>query len=127
MTQREGSQTIQYSFACSMQIWRRKAWEIPSHAVTSGRQRVDRQEAVLDEVLKFFLSCTISRRAGGQSISKVASIPLFPTPGLVQHEMGIIYVAAPCLSTLCLLDVTARDQISQAHNQILEVGMATKV
>ena len=57
----------------------------------------------------------------------VASIPLFTTPGLVQHEMGIIYVAAPCLSTLCLLDVTALDQISQAHNQILEVGMVAKV
>ena len=35
---------------------------------------------------------TISPRTGGQSISKVASIPLFKAPGLVQHEMGIIYV-----------------------------------
>ena len=53
---------------------------------------IDTQEAVPDEVLKLFLSCTISPRAGGQSISKVASLPLFMTPGLVQHEMGIIYV-----------------------------------
>jgi len=71
------------------QTW---AWEIRSHAVTSVRQRVDTQGAVPDEVLKLFLSCTISRRAVGQSISKVVSIPLFMTPGLVQHETGIIYV-----------------------------------
>jgi len=114
-------------FACSMQIRRRKAWEIWSHAVMSGRQRVDTQGVVPDEVLRLFLSCTISPRAGGQSTSKVVSISLFTTPGLVQHEMGIIYVAAPCLLTLCLPDVTACDQISQAHNQILEVGMVAKV
>jgi len=70
------------------QTW---AWGIRSHAVTSVRQRVDTQGAVPDEVLKLFLSCTISPRAGSQSISKVALIPLFMTPGLVQHETGIIY------------------------------------
>jgi len=37
---------FQYLFACSMQIQREKAWEIWSHAVTSGRQRVDKQGAV---------------------------------------------------------------------------------
>jgi len=96
---------LQYLFTCSLQIWRRKAWEIRSHAVMSVRQRVDTQEAVLDEVLKLFLSCTITTRAGGQSISKVVSIPLFMTPGLVQHETGTIYVGhCPCLSTsVCLM------------------------
>ena len=33
---------------CSMQIQREKAWEIWSHAATSGRQRVDKQGAVPD-------------------------------------------------------------------------------
>ena len=50
---------LQYLFACSMQIRRRKAWEIWSHAVMSGRQRVDIQGAVPDEVLKFFLVLSI--------------------------------------------------------------------
>jgi len=53
-----------------MQIWRRKAWEIWSHVVTSGRPRVDIQGAVPDKAL----SCTISPSAGGQSISKAVSM-----------------------------------------------------
>ena len=42
-----------------MQIQRRKAWEIWSHVVTSGRRRVDTQEAVSDEVLKLFLAPSV--------------------------------------------------------------------
>ena len=42
-----------------MQIQRRKAWEIWSHAVMSDRQRVDTQEAVSDEVLKLFLVLSV--------------------------------------------------------------------
>ena len=56
---REVSQTIPTSSICSpssMQIQRRKAWEIWSHAVMSGRQRVDTQEAMSDEVLKHYQS-----------------------------------------------------------------------
>ena len=33
---------------CGMQIQREKAWEMWSHAVTSGRQRVDKQGVVPD-------------------------------------------------------------------------------
>jgi len=36
-----GRSHLQYLIAYSMQIWRGKAWEIWSHAVTSGRQMVD--------------------------------------------------------------------------------------
>ena len=36
-----GCSHLQYLIAYSMQIQRRKAWEIWSHAVTSGRQMVD--------------------------------------------------------------------------------------
>jgi len=35
---------LQYLIAYSMQIWRRKAWEIWSHAVTSGRQKINTQD-----------------------------------------------------------------------------------
>ena len=58
----------------------------------------------------------------------------FTAPGMVRHKMGITTDGhCPCVSTLCLLDVTAFDQISQAfpsvyayckQSNILEVGMA---
>jgi len=50
---------LQYLFTCTMQIRRRKAWEIWSHAFMSGRQRVDTQGVVPDEVLKLFLVLSI--------------------------------------------------------------------
>ena len=43
-----GRSHLQYLIACSMQIWRGKAWEIWSRAVTSGRQMVDTRRAMPD-------------------------------------------------------------------------------
>jgi len=45
----------QYLIACSMQIRRRKAWEIWSHAVTSGIQRASMGGSVQKTILKLFL------------------------------------------------------------------------
>ena len=63
-----------HRFACSVQIWRGKAWGIWSHVETSGRQRVGTQGAVPDEESQN-PSCYVSTRIGGKSIRKAASIP----------------------------------------------------
>jgi len=72
-------------------------------------------------------SCTISLRAGGQSVSKAASIPFaIHNARDVSTWNGKYYYhagTAPCVSTICLLDASACDQISQAfphHNCILQ-------
>jgi len=39
---------------------------------------------------------------------------LFAMPGMFQHETDYCQAPPPCVSTLCLPDVTAYDQISQA-------------
>jgi len=65
------------------------------------------------------LSCTVGPRAGGQSISKAVSILSisFIALGTVRHEMGITTVGHhPCVSTFCLPDVTAHDQIPLAFS-----------
>jgi len=67
------------------------------------------------------LSCTISQRVGGQSVSKTVSIP-FVVHGIrdmfnMKWEL-LLLVAASHVSTLCLLDVTALDQISQEAHMI---------
>jgi len=53
-----------------MQIWKGKAWQIWSHAV---RQSTDTWGAVPNEES---WSYTISLTAGGQGVSKAASIPI---------------------------------------------------
>jgi len=40
---------LQYLITCTMKIQRRKAWEIWSHVVISGRHRVDTWEVVPDK------------------------------------------------------------------------------
>ena len=115
-----GHSHLQYLIACSMQIWRGKAWEIWSHAMTSGRQRVDTWGATPN---KPFLVKPGPRQH---------QCSLFTTPGTGQCETGILTVRHQplCVSTLCLPDVTTRDQISQAFLlyistlQRLEVGRA---
>ena len=42
---------LQFLIAYSMQKWREKAWEISSHAMTSGTQRVDRRGQCLTVVI----------------------------------------------------------------------------
>ena len=42
---------LQFLIAYSMQKWREKAWEISSHAMTSGTQRVDRRGQCLIVVI----------------------------------------------------------------------------
>jgi len=61
------------------------------------------------------LSCTISLSGGGQSFSKAASISLIinARDGYTRREV-LRLGTAPCVSTICLPDVIARDQISQA-------------
>ena len=66
-----GCSHLQYSIACSMQIWRGRPGDLVTRVVTSGRQRVDTWGVVPNKAL----SCTISPRTGGQSISKTESIP----------------------------------------------------
>jgi len=61
-----GRSHLRYFFTSSMQIWRGKAWEIWSRAVTQGSQWVDTQGEAF--------SCTVSSRTGSQSISNAASI-----------------------------------------------------
>ena len=51
-----GRSHLQYLIACSMQIRRRKAWEIWSRAVTSGRQMVDTRGAVPNSSNSCFVS-----------------------------------------------------------------------
>ena len=49
---------IQYLIAYSMQIWRGEAWEIWSHAVMSGKQKVDTHGVVPGEEFRSpFLYC----------------------------------------------------------------------
>jgi len=75
------------------------------------------------KALSCTLYCTISPRAGGQNVSKVASIRSV-THGArerVRHETGIITIGtASHVSTLCLPDITTRDQISQAILQVIK-------
>jgi len=63
-------------------------------------------------------SCTIGPRAGSPSVSKVVSIP-----SVVQGQFNtkwelLLSDTAPRVSTICLPDVTARDQISQAFPSV---------
>ena len=51
-----GRSHLQYLIAYSMQIWRGKAWEIWSCAITSGRQMVDTRGAVPDSSNSRFVS-----------------------------------------------------------------------
>ena len=68
--------------------------------------------------------------AGYQSVLKADDRYrlLFTTPGTVRRETGILTVGHhPHVSTICLHDVIARDQISVFHtgsDEILEVGTA---
>ena len=64
---------LQYLIAYSMQIQREKAWEIWTHVVMSGKQRVDTRGWCPTRLEA--LSCTIGPRAGGKSVSKAVSIP----------------------------------------------------
>jgi len=43
----QGCSHLQYVITCSMQIQKGKAWEIWSHVVMSGRQRVDTRGVVI--------------------------------------------------------------------------------
>ena len=60
------------------------------------------------------LCCTVRTMAGYQSVRKADDQyrSLFTTPRTERHETGIL--TAPCVSTIYLPDVIARDQISQA-------------
>ena len=70
----------------SMQIRRVKAWEIWSHAVTSCRQR---------------RHIAMSPMAGGQNISKAASIPLVIHDAMdVSAQNGNYYPPPPCVYLL---------------------------
>ena len=62
------------------------------------------------------LYCNVSLRDGGPSLTRQCQYrSSFTTPGLFRHKTGVITVRhCPCVSTLCLPDVTARDQISHA-------------
>ena len=96
-------------------------------------QRVDARGAMPDKESQT-LSCTVGPRAGGQSVSKVVSIPFVIHgigDGSAQNRNYYCWAPPPfCLPSLP--NVTARDQISQAFppylhtasDQILEVGTA---
>jgi len=49
----------QYLIACSMQVWRGKAWEIWSRVVASGRQTTDTQGAVANKLSQALLAMSI--------------------------------------------------------------------
>ena len=108
-----GRSHLQYFITCSIQTWREKAWEIWSCAVMLDRHMGGG-------------AWQISRPEHSQGSL------LFTTPEMVRRKIGIATVSTvgyhPCVSTLCLSNVTAHDQISQAFPlcicilQILEVG-----
>ena len=106
-----------------MQIQREKAWEIWSHAVTSGRQRVDKQGAVPDIV-----SCWTNPGIVNNGIDATLLMLWPPALGLIVQERKSFRTSsstASCVSILCLTDVTACDRISQAfllHICILQVN-----
>jgi len=62
---------LQSLIACSMRVQRRKAWEIWSCVVTSGRQRVDTWGAVPN----WSPSGHVHPSTGSQSVWKAATIP----------------------------------------------------
>ena len=98
---------FQYLFACSMQIQREKAWEIWLHAVTSGRQRVDKQGAVPD-INNFMLDQLWHREQWHWQYlaNVVASSP--QTDG-TRKSFKTSSGTTPCVSTLCLPDITTCD------------------
>ena len=97
-------------------IRRGKAWEIWSRVMSSSRHKVDTRGAVPNEesqrpVLYCPSNGWISERLQGRRSIR----SLFTTPGTDQHETGILKVGhRPRVSTICLPDVIACDQISQA-------------
>jgi len=103
-----------------MQILREKACEIWSHAVTSGRQRVDKQGAVPDINNSCFMLDQPWRHEQWYwhyLANALASSP--PTDSTRKKELQDFVRHCPLcvyrVSTLCLIEVTACDWISQAH------------
>ena len=126
-----GCSHLQYFIACSMQMWRGKAWEIWSCVVMSGRRRVDTSGAVPNEAR----SCTVSPRVGGQSVSKAASIPFVvhdARDGLAQNGNCYCLAPLPCAYPLSTWHNHTQPDIPglsppylhTVSNQILEVRMA---
>lgn len=58
---------------CNIQIRRGKTWEVWSHSVMSGRQRVDRRGRCPLKDLEAFC-CDVRPRARGQGVHKVAPV-----------------------------------------------------
>jgi len=106
-----------YLIAYSMQIRRGKAWEIWTCAVTSGRQKVDTRGAVpKEESLKPFLVLSVLGLEARELARQSQYHPSF-IARLGQFHLKwklLLPGTAPRVSTICLPDVTAHDQISQA-------------
>ena len=113
-----GHSHLQSLIACSMQIWQGKAGEMWSRVVPSGRQMVDTQGVVPNENFDA-LSCTVHPKTGlhvrGFTRQATNTACCSKCQGRIDVKQVLYRLSTwPRVSTLCLPDDIACDQVSQA-------------
>ena len=104
------------------EIRRGEAWEIRSHAVPSGRHMVDTQRVVPNEECRHPVLYTVRPKAGCQRIRnryRYNARDGSMRTGIIKYKwLG----TAPHVSTICLPDIIAPGQISQAFPAVFHTG-----
>jgi len=116
-----GHSHLQYLIACSMRIWRGKAWNIWPRAMMSGRQRIDTQ-GVVPNIISCWTVCG-AVYVNDEWYWCCLSNAMASSPWTDNTRKGF-EILHQVLPPVCLPDVTAHNQISQAfplHICILQV------